>query len=173
MGVKDYDKARKAFEDVLKIDKNHCVATYNLTQLHANASSWSQVKQHGARAARCLTGDAKRNAFILVGDAYQAEATKVVGNAGEDDTDSREKAIGVYARALEQYRAARAVRGSAGLTDKMTAIDATVENLKGNIAVIRGNREADAANKAAEEEEGRQQEMIDALKKKTGRSNGR
>jgi tetratricopeptide (TPR) repeat protein len=167
MGSKRYDEALGEFRKVLEIKPGHCFAKYNLGQLYLAKKDWKQAISHGGKAVGCLKGrDEKRNAHMVVGDSHMGVAKGQVESLADDDVAGRRAAIGTYKKALEQFRAAKRIRGSSGLDGKIEACGGTIAGLEEQIETLGENAATLAANEAAVKAAEERQRALDAATKK-------
>lgn len=170
MGAKDFAGAEREFKRVLELKPSHCFATFNLAQLHVKNQRWDAAVSAGGKASKCLSGDPKRNAYMIVGDALLGSAGQRAAALGDDDAEGRRGAISVYRQAIDQFRAARSIRASSGIDGKVAQAEQAIAGLEEAIATIEFNRQAEEANQAAAEEEKRQAELLEAARKGSGGS---
>jgi tetratricopeptide (TPR) repeat protein len=167
MGSKRYDEALREFRKVLELKPSHCFAKYNLAQLYLSKEDWSSATKHGADAVRCLSGDEKRNAHLLVGDAHMGVAKGQVEALAEDDVEGRNRAVGRYRQALEQFQAARRMRSSSGVETKVQAAEAAIRGLEEQASTIEENRRIEEENRRKLEEAERQRQLLEEAQRRS------
>jgi tetratricopeptide (TPR) repeat protein len=158
MGAGSLEAAEVELGEVLKLDPTHCAAKANLAQLALARKQLDRAVDLGSKALTCLPRDQARDAHLTVGHAFAAKAKQVADGIGDGDIPPREAALGLYESALKQYRAADAIRSSAGSVSAAGSTEAAMAALREQVATIKRNQAAEAANAAAAAQEKAAQE---------------